>query len=83
MALYLVQHGRSLPKEKDPEQGLSGEGIAEVERIAGVGAGIRGQGLADSPTAKRKRAFSNRRDLFKSIESRIRAPGNERFESAG
>ncbi len=36
MALYLVQHGKSLPKEIDPEQGLSVEGIADVERIAGV-----------------------------------------------
>lgn len=34
MALYLVQHGKSLPKEVSPEQGLSEEGIAEVERIA-------------------------------------------------
>jgi phosphohistidine phosphatase len=34
MALYLVQHGKSLPKDIDPEQGLSEEGVAEVERIA-------------------------------------------------
>jgi len=34
MRLYLVQHGKSLPKDKDPEQGLSAEGVAEVERIA-------------------------------------------------
>jgi phosphohistidine phosphatase len=39
MALYLVQHGRSLPRETDPEQGLSAEGVAGVERIAGVAAG--------------------------------------------
>jgi phosphohistidine phosphatase len=36
MALYLVQHGKSLPKDQDAEQGLSLEGVAEVERIAGV-----------------------------------------------
>ena len=36
MALYLVQHGQSLPKDVDPDQGLSEEGIAETERIAGV-----------------------------------------------
>jgi phosphohistidine phosphatase len=36
MALFLVQHGKSLPKEKDPEQGLSEQGIADVERIAGM-----------------------------------------------
>lgn len=34
MALYLVQHGKSLTKDIDPEQGLSEEGIAETRRIA-------------------------------------------------
>jgi len=34
MAVYLVQHGRSLPKTVDPEQGLSPEGMADVRRIA-------------------------------------------------
>ena len=34
MALYLVQHGKSLPKEVSPERGLSEEGIAELEKIA-------------------------------------------------
>jgi len=34
MALYLVQHGRALTKEIDPEQGLSEQGIIEVERVA-------------------------------------------------
>ncbi|MCK7504562.1 MAG: histidine phosphatase family protein [Desulfobacterales bacterium] len=38
MALYLVQHGRSLPKEIDPDQGLSPEGIAETERTARLAA---------------------------------------------
>ena len=36
MALYLVQHGKSLSKELDPKKGLSEEGRAEVERIAEV-----------------------------------------------
>ncbi len=36
MALYLVQHGKSEPKEIDPEQGLSREGVGEVQRIAEV-----------------------------------------------
>ena len=36
MVLYLVQHGKSLARDADPEQGLSPEGIAETERIAGV-----------------------------------------------
>lgn len=39
MALYLVQHGLSLPKEQDPEQGLSEPGIREVQRIAEVARG--------------------------------------------
>ncbi len=41
MAIYIVQHGRSHPKEADPEQGLTPEGIADVERIAGVAKGYR------------------------------------------
>ena len=36
MALFLVQHGQSLPKDVDPDQGLSDEGIAETERLANV-----------------------------------------------
>jgi len=36
MALFLIQHGKSLPKDQDPEQGLSPEGVADVQRIAGV-----------------------------------------------
>jgi len=39
MALFLVQHGKSLPKDKDPNKGLSKEGTAETERIAEVGRG--------------------------------------------
>jgi len=34
MALFLVQHGKSLPKDKDPERGLSDEGVLDVKRIA-------------------------------------------------
>jgi phosphohistidine phosphatase len=36
MAIFLVQHGRSLSKDVDPDQGLSDEGIAETEHIAKV-----------------------------------------------
>ena len=36
MALYLIQHGKSLPKDQDPDQGLSDEGIAETERMANL-----------------------------------------------
>ena len=36
MALYLFKHGISLSNDQDPDQGLSAEGIAETERIAGL-----------------------------------------------
>jgi phosphohistidine phosphatase len=50
MALYLVQHGKSLPKDIDPEKGISDTGRAEVERIAAVAAnyGVRIAGIAHS-----------------------------------
>ena len=34
MALFLAQHGKSQSKDMDPGQGLSPEGIVEVERVA-------------------------------------------------
>jgi phosphohistidine phosphatase len=39
MALFLVQHGTSVPKEVDPECPLSDEGRDTVERIARDAAG--------------------------------------------
>ena len=36
MAFYIVQHGLSLPMDRDPEKGLSPEGSEEVKRIAKV-----------------------------------------------
>lgn len=50
MALFLVQHGKSLPKDKDPSKGLSEEGIAETERIAEVakGYGVKVAGIIHS-----------------------------------
>lgn len=41
MALFLVQHGKSLPKELDPGRGLSEQGISDVNRIAGVARGYK------------------------------------------
>lgn len=38
MALFLVQHGLSLPKDQDPEKGLSDAGREDVQRIADVAA---------------------------------------------
>lgn len=39
MAIYIVQHGRCVTKEIDPDRPLSSQGRAEVERMAGVAAG--------------------------------------------
>ena len=36
MALFLVQHGKSLPKDKDSDKGLSEDGISDVKRIASI-----------------------------------------------
>lgn len=34
MSLLLVQHGKNLPKDKDPEKGLSPEGKRDVEHVS-------------------------------------------------
>ncbi len=36
MAIYLVQHGLSLPKDQDPEKGLTGPGKEDTLKIADV-----------------------------------------------
>ncbi|MCK5311705.1 MAG: phosphohistidine phosphatase SixA [Desulfobacteraceae bacterium] len=36
MALFLVQHGLSLPKDKDPDKGLSKKGLEDTKKIAEV-----------------------------------------------
>lgn len=41
MALFLVQHGISAPKDVDPEKGLSEFGREETERIAKVARGYK------------------------------------------
>ncbi|SPF51683.1 Phosphohistidine phosphatase, SixA [Syntrophobacter sp. SbD1] len=50
MALFLVQHGKSLSKEQDPEQGLSVEGFADARRIAEVASmyGVRPEAVKHS-----------------------------------
>jgi len=50
MALFLVQHGKCLSKDVDPEKGLSDEGTADVKHIAEVakGYGVRIDRLAHS-----------------------------------
>ena len=64
MPLYLVQHGQSLPKNVDPDQGLSEEGVKETDRIAGVAKSYHinvGQILHSVKTRARKTA-----DIFAS-----------------
>ena len=56
MALYLVQHAKSLPGEQDPDQGLSEEGLAEVKRIAGVAAGYGVRPLAIRHSGRKERS---------------------------
>lgn len=56
MALYLVQHGKSLPKDVDPDQGISDTGRAEVERIAAVAANYAVQ-IAGIAHSGKKRAL--------------------------
>ncbi|MCB2146630.1 MAG: phosphohistidine phosphatase SixA [Deltaproteobacteria bacterium] len=41
MALYVVQHGKSLTKTEDPEKGLSADGKLDTERMAAVASGYR------------------------------------------
>jgi len=55
MALYLVQHGKSLPEDVDPEKGISKEGILEVQRIAEVATGY-GCKVAQISHSGKKRA---------------------------
>jgi phosphohistidine phosphatase len=39
MAIFLIQHGKSLSKDQDPDQGLSAQGMDDVKRIAAVAQG--------------------------------------------
>jgi len=50
MALFLVQHGKSLPKDVDPDQGLSEQGILDVKCISEIakGYGIDVSGISHS-----------------------------------
>lgn len=50
MALFLVQHGKSLPKEVDSDKGLSEQGVSDVKRIAEVakGYGVHVSGISHS-----------------------------------
>ena len=65
MALFLVQHGKSLPKDKDPNKGLSETGIHETERMAQVakGYGVNVSGIAHSGKTRARQTA----DIFGSV----------------
>ena len=56
MALYLVQHGKCLPKEVDPRRPLTDQGADDVKRIAEVarGYGVRVATMGHSGKARAK-----------------------------
>ena len=56
MAIYLVQHGKSLSKAQDPQKGLSAQGIEDVRRIAQVAAGY-GIGVSEIRHSGKQRAL--------------------------
>jgi len=65
MALFLVQHGKSLPKDEDPKKGLSKEGIAETKRIAEVAKGY--NVLVSSISHSGKTRARQTAEIFESI----------------
>ena len=67
MALFLVQHGKSLSKEKDPDQGLSREGLAETEAMAALAAENNVQVMRIIHSGK-KRALQTAEIFVKALE---------------
>ena len=65
MAIYLVQHGKNLPKDVDPEKGLSEEGKKEVERVASA-AKRYGLNVASIRHSGKKRALETA-EIFESL----------------
>jgi phosphohistidine phosphatase len=76
MSVYLVQHGKNLPKEQDPEQALSAEGKSEVEAVAGQ-MGKMGLSLSlieHSPKLRARQTAEIFRDMLgKDVQSRERS----------
>jgi len=67
MALFLVQHGKSLSKVVDPERGLSEDGIREVKIIADVAGGY-GVKPACIKHSGKKRALQTAEILAESLD---------------
>ncbi len=66
MPVYLVQHGLALSKDKDPERGLSQQGIDTTRRIAKVAEGY-GIPVAEIRHSGKKRAFQTARIFAKAL----------------
>ena len=81
MALYLVQHGKSLPKDIDPEQGISDTGRAEVERIAVVAANYAVQ-IAGIAHSGKKRALQTAAIFCRRLRPERQGGGTQRVETA-
>lgn len=66
MALFLVQHGVSAPKELDPEKGLTDQGKAETVRICEVakGYGIRVAKIVHSGKKRAKQTAKIYHDIL-------------------
>ncbi len=74
MKIFLMQHGKSLPEEVDPEKSLSSEGRIETEKIADI---LRNIGVKPDKilTSGKKRAIETAE-----IVSRYLDVGYERVE---
>ncbi len=84
MALYLVQHGKSLPAEVDPEQGLSPEGTAETERMAQMAkdAGLKVTGILHSGKTRARRTAEILAASLKPTDGTKEAPGLKPLDDA-
>jgi phosphohistidine phosphatase SixA len=79
MAVYLVQHGKSLPKEKDPAKGLSDTGRQETLKIADVAKmyQVPVSRIGHSGKARAEQTAQIFREVLKSGQA---GPGNGRGE---
>jgi phosphohistidine phosphatase len=77
MALFLIQHGKSLPKDKDPDQGLSREGMVETQTMAALALEYNVQVMRIIHSGK-KRALQTAEIYMKSLE-----PGDGISKGAG
>ncbi len=77
MALYLVQHGLSLPKEVDEEQGLSDVGRIDARRVAvkAQGLGVRVSRIIHSGKARARQTAEIFAPLLPPGEESLPEPG--------